>query len=101
MIVKTLCGSTISFGYERVVHGKRGSYVEFTTEQLVEYQIWVPPGARWRLKPQYDYVYYHEWRSRCQCNTKIYYQRKTVKYADYKVGLWYVAEGECVLENGF
>lgn len=98
--VKCQCGIPIASDYQTIVHGKRGSYLEFTSEQIIQQNIWIPPEAQWRLLEKYQYAYYTEWRSKCKCNTKIYHQRRTVKYADYKVGLWYVAEEECILENG-
>lgn len=53
--------------------------------------IFIPHNAVWRQTSAYPYVFYDEWRSRCPGNVMIYYQRKTVSYADYVVGLWYVS----------
>ena len=44
-----------------------------------------------------------EWRSKDQSNVKVYEQKRTVDYADYKVGLFYISpfdlfvEGEAVI----
>ena len=32
-----------------------------------------------------------EWRTRDQSNVKVYDQKRTVEYADYKVGLFYIS----------
>jgi hypothetical protein len=32
-----------------------------------------------------------EWRTKDQSNVKVYEQSKTVDYADYKVGLYYIS----------
>jgi hypothetical protein len=40
-----------------------------------------------------------EWRSKDQNNVKIYEQSKTVDYADYKMGLFYVSPFELFVEG--
>ena len=44
-----------------------------------------------------------EWRTKDQSNVKVYEQKRSVDYADYKVGLFYISpfdlfiEGEAVI----
>jgi len=44
-----------------------------------------------------------EWRTKDQSNAKVYDQKRTVDYANYKVGLFYISpfdlfvEGEAVI----
>ena len=40
-----------------------------------------------------------EWRSKDQNNVKVYEQSKTVDYADYKMGLFYVSPFELFVEG--
>lgn len=87
-----LDGTQIASGYIRVVIGDRGPYVEFTGEQLDQTKFGCPPNQVWRMEdPTWkDRVYYHEYRT-YNCDVMIYHQCKTVKYADYKVGYWYIS----------
>lgn len=81
--------SRIARGCIRVVSGQRGQYVEFNTEQLNTLLFHIPLDKRYKLdNPN---VYYIEYRVNGWDNIKVYYQRKTVRYADYKVGLWYIS----------
>ena len=95
MKVKTLSGLTIATGYTRVVQGDRGSYVEFSEDQVIQINIHMPKEAFWRLEPAYaDNVFYTEYRSNCDTYAKLYRQKKLVTYADYKKGMWYVSVKE-------
>ena len=53
--------------------------------------------------PWEDRVFYLGWRTKGQSNVKVYDQKRTVDYADYKVGLFYISpfdlfvEGEAVI----
>lgn len=79
----------ISIGYERVVYGKRGPYVEFNKHQIQEKKLYIPSDQLYRLSD--PRVYYIEFRSNDQSNTKIYYQLRNVAYADYKIGYFYIS----------
>lgn len=79
-----------SSGYERVVHGKRGNYIELTKEQILvklksrfgqELPLYVPENSSF-------YYFYLIPEGRKE---KIYWQIKTVKYADYKIGFYYIS----------
>jgi len=90
--IKTNAGTIIGNGYERIVHGGRGDYIEMTDDQIVKSNIFIPQHALWRQKPKYDaLVYYYEYRTVDVSFIKIYYQKKLVDYADYKIGYWYVS----------
>ncbi len=52
--------------------------------------ISIPQNAKWRLSKSYkNKVYYVEYRT--TDNIKIYYQKRLVKYADYKLKYFYIA----------
>lgn len=84
-----LDGIQFSLGYERVVYGGRGNYVELTKEQII-----VPLKSKFnkilpeKIDEQPFYYYYLIPEGR---NEKIYWQIKTVKYADYKIGYYYIS----------
>jgi hypothetical protein len=78
-----------SSSYERVVHGKRGAYVELTKEQILvklisKFNMTLPE----EIDEQPFYYYYLIPEGRTE---KIYWQIKTVKYADYKIGYYYIS----------
>jgi hypothetical protein len=104
--LKTLKGSTelkfytksglhIATGYDRLVIGKRGPYVEF--ENIITGNIYIPKKELYRLNN--PVVYYDEYRTNDISNVKIYLQKKNVRYADYKIGKWYISPYD--LEYGY
>jgi hypothetical protein len=56
----------------------------------------IPPNQKWRLGS--DVAYYIEHRSRDNANVKVYEQCRTVGYADYKAGMFYIAPGDVVIK---
>lgn len=78
-----------SNGFERVVHGGRGAYVE-----LIKEQILVPLKSHFKhdipneITPEPFYYHWLEPEGRTE---KIYWQIRTVGYADYKVGYYYIS----------
>lgn len=94
MEFKTPDGLTIANGYVRIVIGERGPYIEFTSDQIVHENIFVPNDQKKRLNN--GIYYYDEYRSKDKSFVKLYFQKKTVKYADYKCGLWYVSPFDIV-----
>ena len=45
----TKSGRTVAIGYERIVIGSRGPYIEFTESQILREFISVPPNEMWRI----------------------------------------------------
>ena len=85
MNIYLLNGTLFATNYNRIVHGERGDYVEFEKEHIVPKLIPKFKG------PITDDIYYHWLVPKTDLETKVYYQRKTVKYADYKIGKYYVS----------
>ena len=100
-IFHTKGGYVVSVGgYNRVVIGKRGPYIEFDKiDSIVRH---IPKDQEWRLYSKV--VYYIEYRTN-EDNVKIYYQLKPVDYADYKVHKYYISpfdlyiQGERVIDE--
>ena len=92
MIDRTLYfkdGVVFANGYERVVHGKRGDYVELKKEQIK-----VDLVSHFKQNLSYEQgkePFYYFWMEPIGRNEKIYYQIKTVNYADYKIGFYYIS----------
>jgi hypothetical protein len=84
-----LDGIQFSVGYKRVVHGGRGAYVELTKDQiLVKLKSKFNSVLPEEIDEQPFYYYYLIPEGRTE---KIYWQVKTVKYADYKIGYYYIS----------
>lgn len=75
-------GELLAVGYERVVIGGRGPYIEFSDHQIKELAFESPVGVH--------HVYYIEGRSRLS-EVKLYFQLKPVDYADYRIGMFYIS----------
>ena len=78
----TRTGLVLARGYVRVEFGGRGPYIEFRPSQIVQESI-KHVEAKW--------VQYSEFRSTDAGNVKLYFQKQTVKYANYVPGMWYIS----------
>jgi len=88
----TKCGTLVARGYARVVVGDRGPYVEFEPQHIVAESFHIPKDQEYRKADKR--VYYVEARSNDAAYVKLYFQRKTVEYADYLVGRFYISPFE-------
>lgn len=95
----TKSGLKISTGYNRIVIGERGPYIEFTNKHLDGIPIKIPRDCKWRQEKRYN-AYYLEYRSIDTSYTMVYYQLREVKYADYKIGFYYISPFDLVIEDG-
>lgn len=83
----------ITNSYNRIVVGDYGAFIEF--EDVIPENIIIPKEQQYRQSANYinnvKYLWYTTIdNSRC----KIYYQLKTVNYADYKIGKYYISPYE-------
>ena len=90
-------GTLLARGYTRLVIGGRGAYLEFTPGQMVMENLSIPRDQEWRL--QSENAYYLEHRSRDAAYVKVYEQRRMVGYADYKIGLFYIAPADVIIKT--
>jgi hypothetical protein len=82
-------GIQFSSGYERVVHGGRGAYVELTLEEILvklksHFGTPIPDKI-------YPVPFYYHWLEPIDRIEKVYWQANTVNYADYKIGFYYIS----------
>ena len=103
MKLYTKSGYLICNGFERIVIGDYGAYIEFSEEQATTDSFVVMKGQEWRLKPKYDHSKYDALTHKCyandtinNCNLLIYKQKQTVSYADYKIGMYYIGVYDCM-----
>jgi hypothetical protein len=87
-IFSTLSGLEIARGYERIVLGQRGPYIEFVKEELLSGSIFIPEDQKWRTYS--SKAFYVELRT-VEDFVKIYFQKRIVDYADYKIGFFYIS----------
>ena len=81
----------IATGYERVVIGERGPYIEFTDEQICKDNFHVPHSERWRIKSKIRFMAFYEEYRTWRDSIMIYHQLRYVHYADYIPGMWYIS----------
>lgn len=92
----SLDDTLIATGYNRIVIGDYGAFVEFDISQLVKDNIQPKKGQEYRYKEERykNSVKYYWYTAIDNSNIKIYYQKKVVVYADYKPGMFYVSPYE-------
>ena len=80
-------GSLFATKYNRVVHGGRGDYIELEKDHIVPELI-----SKFGNNLNGTYDFYYLWLHPIdKPQYKVYYQLKTVKYADYKIGKYYIS----------
>lgn len=86
-------GNLITNSYDRIVIGDYGAFIEFTPTDEIKSTYKTKKGEEYRETPQYAKTKYN-WKTIGNSNIKIYEQKNTVSYADYKAGKYYVALNE-------
>lgn len=94
----THLGQIVAQGYNRIVIGDRGPYIEFEPEMIYRTSVFMPEDQEYRLTSKN--VYYLEYRTIDISNIKIYAQLKTVTYADYLPGKCYISPFDLKTDNG-
>ena len=89
-------GTLISNGYNRIVIGDYGAFVEFDNTQAVKDNMKVKSGQEYRINDEKysENVKYFWLTAKDNSDIKIYYQQKTVTYADYLSKMFYVSPFE-------
>lgn len=93
----TINKTLICNDFNRIVIGDYGAFVEFLSEQANKDAFTIAPGQEYRLSPRYNNVKYIWLTILDNSNIKIYYQRNTVKYADYIPKRYYVSVHEVII----
>lgn len=101
-ILTTISGTPIANGYSRIVVGDFGAFVEIPRDKMLRENICAKKGEEYRyIDPSFkNSVKYYWYTAKDRSNIKIYHQQKTVSYADYKEGFFYVCPYEIqILRN--
>ena len=82
----------ISDGYNRIVIGDYGAYIEFSPVQAAIENFEIAPGEEYRVHDEYKNTVKYFWLCpKGQPNIKIYFQQKRVDYADYQPMMFYIS----------
>ena len=88
-------GLQICSGYHRIVIGDYGAFVEIPEAMICQENIMCKKGQEYREKDEkYKNVKYLWYTGKNTADCKIYLQKKTVDYADYVPGMYYVSPYE-------
>lgn len=91
-VFKSKSGLIVAVGYKRVVIGGRGPYIEFDKENIVCDMISLfGITINFSNPSNPNNLYYYHLSPEQDKSIKIYFQLKTVKYADYKIGKFYIS----------
>ena len=96
----TLNGSPICDGYDRIVIGDYGAFIEFSSSPYSDTYI-VKPGQEFRISDkQYSNSVKYVWMTiDDKSDIKIYFQKRPVLYADYIPRKFYVSVHEVILKG--
>ena len=88
-------GDLICSGYDRIVIGDYGAFIEYSQEQANTDIYMIEPGQEYRVydRRYKDNVKYN-WLTIDATDIKIYQQKKRVAYADYMPGKYYISPHE-------
>lgn len=93
MLVTKKCKIPIASSITRIVHGGRGDYIEIADKDIIKDNIFIPYEQQWRVSLHWRQLVFYDWWT-TDDKVKLYFQRKKVSYADYKVGFWYISPTE-------
>lgn len=97
----TLDDTQIATGYQRIVIGDYGAFVEISSEQIRKEALRCKPGQEYRFAEERfaANVKYLWLTAKDRSDCKIYFQKKGVNYADYIPGMFYISPYEIYVEE--
>lgn len=92
----SLDGTKLCTGYTRIVIGDYGAFVEISPDQICQQTIHCKPGQEFRANdPRFSENVKYLWMTaKDHSDCKIYLQKKSVNYADYIPGMYYISPYE-------
>lgn len=97
----TTSGTLICSSFDRIVIGDYGAFVEFTPDKANERAFIIAPGQEYRINdPRFSKnIKYEWWTVNDKSGVKIYKQKRSVTYAAYIPGRYYVSVHEVFPEK--
>ena len=93
-------GELVATGYTRIVFGDRGPYMEFRKSNMNKHALYLPDDLKWKMDEDLSHtIFYYEFRTR-QDYVKVYFQKRTVNYADYKIHKFYISPFDLYDDEG-
>jgi hypothetical protein len=91
-------GTLIATGYNRIVIGDYGAFIEFDEKQIIKSNIQVQKGQEYRYNDKYkNNVKYYWLTTKDNSGIKICFQQKIVTYADYIPKMYYICPSEILI----
>lgn len=97
----SLDGVLLAKKWDRIVIGDYGAFIEIADEDVVKENVKVKRGEEYRINDEHysKRVKYFWYVPINGYPTKIYFQQKTVTYADYQPGKWYASPYEVYVKE--
>ena len=94
-ILYTLKGTPLCHGYNRIVIGDYGAFIEFSPDECLP-ELIIQPGQEYRIEDKkYSKNVKYIWLTVDDGSSiKVYKQKRKVNYADYRPHLYYVSVHE-------
>lgn len=89
-------GTMICTGYDRIVIGDYGAFVEISPDKICSNALMCKPGQEYRYQDERyaKNIKYYWLTAKDTSGCKIYLQKKIVDYADYIPGMYYISPYE-------
>lgn len=101
--IYTMKGTIICTGLTKRIYvcGDYGIFLEAEEKNMVHKNIMIKHGQEYRIYEQRfsERVKYHWLTAKDNSGIKIYFQQKTVDYADYIPGMYYFSPYECTVKK--
>jgi len=92
-------GTLIANGYNHIVIGDYGAFIEINENQILNDNIQIQKGQEYRYSDKYKNNIKYFWlTAKDTSGIKIYFQQKTVIYADYIPKKYYICPYEINLK---
>ena len=94
----SLDGTQLCIGYDRIVIGDYGAFVEISPDHILQNSLHCKVGQEYRFTDErYAKNVKYLWLTAADhSDCKIYLQKKRVDYADYVPGMYYISPYEVV-----
>lgn len=95
-------GLKLCEGYNRVVIGDYGAFVEVAPSNIVTENIQVQEGQEFRdFNPRYNHTVFSWLTPKGDSGIKISFQKRKVEYGDFKPGFYYISPYDCFYSKSF
>ncbi len=84
--------------YQRILFTIKGNFVEFSNKDIIHTSFYIRSNQLFRLSD--SRVLYIQFNSNDDTDIKMYYQMRNVRYADFKMGYFYIAVNDLFLQDG-